>query len=660
MKELYGEKIIYDKKTHEPIQGDAFARPEGRKEDEGMFEEENVGSGDKFGAVLPFIGALVEPENHPPINPAEPTEEYALEYVYGYRSHDCRQNLYFTAGQKVVYNVAALGVVLDPNNNTQMFFGGGTLSKSSVKAQAKASDHRAAPEQHDDDIICLAISPDRKFVATGQTGPQPKLYIWNTETGKLKSAKSKFKITAKNCRAIGSCCWSGDGKYVAFVDKSQDHNIYVVDSETGSLVNSGKDGQQEVFDMAWSKKPGDLCFATVGARHINFWDFGNLSKPKTPGTGHGGKTFTCVTFDEQGTCYAGCTDGTIYSFTGKSKSGEKRIHGGMVQSINFADGKLLSGGFDGFLCIMDGSLNIESKIPMGSAPRGLDKSGDTILAGLKNGTVCLVSGGKIAKELLKAHHDGEVWGLEVLESGDVLTTGDDNKLMLWNAKERRNKAVVKISDKTVKLKYGASSMTAYPDSQCSRAVCYNPKTNELANATNTGEVQIRELTKLDVVKNEVKAADRWIEFMGYSPNGDYLAVGTHKNTIVVYNTDTYAVHATLNAHKSSITSLDWTKDSNYIRSNCEAYELLFFDMRTKAQVPGGATATKGLEWASNYTKIGWSVLGVFPKGTDGTHVNGVCLSADGKLLATGDDWGLVNLYRYPCREGNACKSFRYV
>jgi len=48
-----------------------------------------------------------------------PNAFLTLEYVYGYRCHDARNNLKFTAnGKKVVYHAAAVGIVLDPDNNT--------------------------------------------------------------------------------------------------------------------------------------------------------------------------------------------------------------------------------------------------------------------------------------------------------------------------------------------------------------------------------------------------------------------------------------------------------------------------------------------------------------------------------------------------------------
>ena len=42
--------------------------------------------------------------------------------------------------------------------------------------------------------------------------------------------------------------------------------------------------------------------------------------------------------------------------------------------------------------------------------------------------------------------------------------------------------------------------------------------------------------------------------------------------------------------------------------------------------------------------------GIWPEGADGTDVNAVCRSHDKKVLATGDDFGLVKLFNFPCVE----------
>ena len=51
-----------------------------------------------------------------------PEARLVLEWVYGYRGHQCRNNLYYTASGAVVYFVAGVGVVYDTDNKKQRFY----------------------------------------------------------------------------------------------------------------------------------------------------------------------------------------------------------------------------------------------------------------------------------------------------------------------------------------------------------------------------------------------------------------------------------------------------------------------------------------------------------------------------------------------------------
>lgn len=44
------------------------------------------------------------------------------------------------------------------------------------------------------------------------------------------------------------------------------------------------------------------------------------------------------------------------------------------------------------------------------------------------------------------------------------------------------------------------------------------------------------------------------------------------------------------------------------------------------------------------------ILGVWPEGSDGTDINAVCRAHERKLLSTGDDFGKVHLFSYPCSQ----------
>jgi WD40 repeat protein len=139
--------------------------------------------------------------------------------------------------------------------------------------------------------------------------------------------------------------------------------------------------------------------------------------------------------------------------------------------------------------------------------------------------------------------------------------------------------------------------------------------------------------------------------MEYSPDGSKLAVGSHDNKIYVYDANSYKLLGKCTKHNSFIVSVDWSLDGSYLRSVCGAHELLFFTSEDCNQDPSGATNTAAIEWKTHHAKYGWLVDNIFPSGTDGTHINGVDFSKDKTLIATGDDYGLVNVFRNPARGG---------
>lgn len=62
--------------------------------------------------------------------------------------------------------------------------------------------------------------------------------------------------------------------------------------------------------------------------------------------------------------------------------------------------------------------------------------------------------------------------------------------------------------------------------------------------------------------------------MSYSPDGRYLAVGSHDNNIYILEGTTKKF--VLKGHSSFIVALDWSVDGTYIRSNCGAHEVLYW------------------------------------------------------------------------------------
>ena len=107
--------------------------------------------------------------------------ETSEESIDGLYWHSLTQSTHFTLGEYIkrggtssntntnlVYASAALGVVHDLATNQQTLFAG-----------------------HDDDITCIALSNRGALAATGQTGKNPVVHLWNTAPTPRRSKDTK-------------------------------------------------------------------------------------------------------------------------------------------------------------------------------------------------------------------------------------------------------------------------------------------------------------------------------------------------------------------------------------------------------------------------------------------------------------------------------------
>ena len=164
-----------------------------------------------------------------------------LEYVHGYRCHDVRNNLKYTANDEIAYHTAAVGIVLNPSSNTQKHF-----------------------ITHTDDIIAFDLNPAGTLAATGEIGRTPLLTVWNTETMEcVKSFKGLFK------KGITNVVFSSDGTKVAGLGADEDHCAIVYDIGKGSgkpglmqnVYASGKAGKETFLDLRFQPGSNDKLIA---------------------------------------------------------------------------------------------------------------------------------------------------------------------------------------------------------------------------------------------------------------------------------------------------------------------------------------------------------------------------------------------------------------
>jgi microtubule-associated protein-like 6 len=126
-------------------------------------------------------------ESNIPGDRTAPKSALRLEWVYGYRSANCRSNIHLTQNGELVYFSAAVAIVQSINekdNYRQRFFLG-----------------------HDSDIISSCLHPEKKIVATGQMSKNAQICVWNTE-GKMKLES----LLQGHTDGVGAMNFSMDGQ----------------------------------------------------------------------------------------------------------------------------------------------------------------------------------------------------------------------------------------------------------------------------------------------------------------------------------------------------------------------------------------------------------------------------------------------------------------
>ena len=605
-----------------------------------LFEKVAPGEGDEFAAVKPWLGAIKEPKTHPKANKKAPVEDFAIDWVYGYRSEEARQNCAFNSEGNAVYPTAALGVVFDYKNMKQSYFGGGKTDFGGRKQGNKSE------EGHTDDVTALCVSFSRKMVASGQNGQSPAVYLWDATTAKVIS---QFKLP-KGARLVTAIGISATDKYICASDAAEKITAHIfkiggTKSPIASIAINMK-----IVHLAWSPNTEE-AFATAGKDHLAICSLKDESTvTKTMGKAKGGKIESQCSAAwindpaHKDSILTGASDGKVYHWKNGDVVKAYDNSKGAVGSIcarKGEDGKeiVLVGGKDKTLTIysFDGALKKLWNVVCDAEPRSVDLFKGQILLGLKNGSISelkyTADGKAKPKTVMTSHCDGETWGLDLcmLEDGEMrlITSGDDNRLLAYNPKTFSVLAegIVNEKKKAKKekggYKGGASSMSSQPAECQSRCVAYCQQNKHLAVSDNKGIVTIREIdwAEVDAGKSgsldkvtktlfkDVKKAE-WIETMVFSPDGKYLAVGSHDNMIYLVATKTYKKVTKLTGHSSFITSLDWSQDSSYIRSVCGAYELLFFNCSNSAKPvrdPSGASNTMDTVWTDQTCKLGWSV-----------------------------------------------------
>ncbi|CAH1261926.1 EML1 [Branchiostoma lanceolatum] len=555
-----------------------------------------------------------------------PPEKLKLDWVYGYRGRDCRSNLYLLPTGEIVYFVAAVVVLYNVDEQLQRHYLG-----------------------HNDDVKCLAVHPDRITIATGQvTGHgrdgEAHVRVWDSVT------LHTLHVIGAGDFERGVCCVafskSDGGAHLLAVDEANEHILSVWEwqkGEKGHKITETKAANEPVLAAEFHPTEKNLI-VTCGKSHICFWTLedNKLSKKQGVFEKHDKPKYVlCLAFAENGDAITGDSNGNIFVW-GK---GTNRIScsmvgphdGGIFSVCVMKDGTLVSGGGkDRKLIAWDRNYQqtgAESEIAEVTGPvRTITQGkGDDVFVGTTRNAILRGRVGEPFEPTVEAHTD-ELWGLAAHPNQHLfLTCAYDRRVFLWNA-DTHTPVWSKI------LEDPAQSAE------------FHPNGTVVAIGLQSGRWLVLDTSSKDLVTVHTDGNEQH-DCVRYSPDGNFLAVGSHDNIIYLYSVTEegrkYSRVGKLTGHSSFVTHLDWSSDNQYIRSNSGDYEILFWSAAMCRQVPAAASL-RDVEWATATCTLNFQVFGMWPEGSDGTDINGAACSKSGKLLANADDFGKVNLFKYPC------------
>ncbi|CAM9292208.1 unnamed protein product, partial [Discosporangium mesarthrocarpum] len=206
-------------------------------------------------------------------------------------------------------------------------------------------------------VGCFAIHPSRKFVAVGEKGAVPNIYIYEYPTFRI--AKVLRKGTELGYRALD---FTTNGAKLASVGQAPDYMLTVWDWEQEKVILHCKAFGQDVTKVSFS--PDDEGrLTTSGSGHIRFWRMAStFTGLKLQGEiGKFGKEelsdIDAFCFLPDGKVVSGAESGVLHLWEGQfikcvlTRPGEAGCHRGQVMHVSLDRKELLlvTAGADGFV-----------------------------------------------------------------------------------------------------------------------------------------------------------------------------------------------------------------------------------------------------------------------------------------------------------------------
>ncbi|KAJ5074830.1 hypothetical protein M0811_07873 [Anaeramoeba ignava] len=469
-----------------------------------------------------------------------------LEFVYGYKATNSRNNLHFTSSGEIIYFAAAIPIIYNLKTKTQKFFYG-----------------------HSSEIICNAIHPSRQIFATGDSSEKPLLCVWG-----IGNSRPISYFSPPHDSGIYAVTFSKDGTLLASVGLDDNHTICIWDWENNKLICSKSGHPNKVLCLECDPK-NNSKFVTCGISHIRSWELSNDNLSFIEGS-FGDKEIPMLlslAVSKNNEACVGTPTGEILVWDMKNNqlTNSFRAHTGPCIVIRYTSDEsfLLSGGKDGKVVLWD-SKTKERKQTISSIVGGPIRAVDYYQGKIITGSAKHIiwetdlSTGNSTKILIS--HSNEVWGLASHpKKQEFVTACDDRSVQSWDAINHKPLSTKRINGQA-------------------RYVNYSPDGELLGIGLRDGELLVVRSDNYRQVSNRKDMTTR-IVYMKFSLNLQNLVIAYEDGSIDLYVSyrRSFTFHIPL-PKDGMISVIDFSKDQKKIQVLTNFEKRFFFDLETNQMI----------------------------------------------------------------------------
>ncbi|XP_019622642.1 PREDICTED: echinoderm microtubule-associated protein-like 2 [Branchiostoma belcheri] len=593
-----------------------------------------------------------------PVNHKYPEHKLSLDWVYGYRGNDCRNNLFPLASGEAVYFTGTVAVIYDHLQCRQRHY-----------------------MEHTGEIRSIAVHPDKVTVATGQNEVQYDSYsqahirIWDSRTLQTQ----KVLGTGALEKAVIALAFSGTLDRLAAIDSSEGHMMSVWDIKSGKKLTEAQVGTEVVCQVGFSPRSPDTV-VTAGKEHLVWWELGvetgtlqEVARANYDQRYNKAKYIICFLHNDRGDLITGDSNGTVFVW---GEGGNcitqalKHIHEGPVFSLLMMKNFLLTAGRDGMVYAFPWGKNMEHmgfsaslqvpRIEGGIRMQCVTGDGSVLLLGTTVNSILSVSltsagcpllGASLDKDVVTQGHFDDVKAICPQPShaapGQFLTAGNDGTVCMHDSDSH-----------SLQWKYVIKGATI----QC--ADFYHPGSlPRVALGTKDGSVIVLEVNDMDEVSEMCRAsktARGRITVIKICPDGERIAVGCQDGSVQILQLTDYCSKLELlgkcKGHKGAITGLDWSADlptgGYIIQTSSSDYQHFLWDVDQCVQLTDMA-GLRNTEWLTYNCMLGYVVKDIWNAGLDGRDVRTLDRAPNWRHVGTADERGEIHMFTYPCAHKDA-------